>query len=221
MKSAHCGYSGTQVDRSTILACASVLPMTWKMEHGKMCSCLKAYRKYRSLLLTSHWLKPVRWACPYSESECSPLLCLNWKEKHSICGQISPDVEDTWVSFALLSACTVSTYTPLPPCFTWLPCYLLNAFLFLCGKRGHFLINRDQVLKWLLGAKSGPCVYPWIGNQGSGKRPAWIISGESSCGGRRGLGRVAWGVLLITVNSRQNTCKTKAGKCHGHSCVPY
>lgn len=147
MESAHCGYLGTHVDRNAILTCASVLTMTWKMEHGKMCSCLKAYRKYRSLLLTSHWLKPGRWACLYSEWECSLILCLNWKEKHSICGQISPDL-NTWVSFALLlSACTVSTYILLPPCFTWLHCYLLNAFLFLRGKRGHYLINRDQVLK--------------------------------------------------------------------------
>lgn len=195
MESAHCGYLGTHVDRNAILTCASVLTMMGKMEHGKMCSCLKAYRKYRSLLLTSHWLKPGRWACLYSERECSPILCLNWKEKHSICGQISPDL-NTWVSFALLlSACTVSTYTLLPPCCTWLHCYLLNAFLFLRGKRGHFLINRNQVLKLTFWSQVwAMCVsLNLFGNQGSGKCPAWIINGESSCGGRRGLGRVAWG----------------------------
>ena len=136
------------------------------MEHGKMCNCLQASARggYKSLVLTSHWPKTVKWPCPYSKGVA--VLSCAWTERkrHDVCGQISPDVEHTWVSFVLsLSACTVSAYTPPSPCFTWLHSYFfLMLFYSSMEKEVIFLLIETNFWNWFWGARSGPYVYPRI-----------------------------------------------------------
>lgn len=151
MEAAHGSCSEMQVDRNTVLMSASTLATMWKMEHGKMCGCLRLLPTGDPSHFCLHLIDQKCWSYPIFEGRLQSYPVPDLKGK-TWCVWTNKPWCWTHLSFlCVLMTCLhcLCTHT-LPACLTWLHFYVFNAFLFLHGKGYHFLINRDQVMKLIL-----------------------------------------------------------------------